>query len=302
MHGIVAQEMRVRFHGSEIVDADDNDVLAARFQDRPQHQAADAAKAVDCDTNCHRDYPFRLCKRAKAASAAVPTYGFKVIHTFPHDPAAFTQGLEYRAGVLYEGTGLTGRSSLRKVQLETGKVLKQIPIAAKYFGEGITVINQQIVALTWTTGIGFVYDQDGFQQLRTFNYKGEGWGLANNGEQIFMSDGTADIRILDPMTLEEKRRITVKDGTEPVKMLNELEWVRGEIYANIWQTDRIARISSTTGKVLGWIDLAGILPAADREHSDVLNGIAYDQMGSRLFVTGKLWPKLFEIQLVPKKP
>lgn len=239
--------------------------------------------------------------KAKTPSAAVPTYGFKVIHTYPHDPSAFTQGLEYRAGVLYEGTGLTGRSSLRKVQLETGKVLKQIAVAAKYFGEGITVLNQQIVALTWTTGIGFIYDQDSFQQIRTFNYKGEGWGLANNGEQIFMSDGTADIRVLDPSTLEEKRRITVRDGTEPVKMLNELEWVRGEIYANIWQSDRIARISPTTGKVLGWIDLSGILPAADREHSDVLNGIAYDQMGGRLFVTGKLWPKLFEIQLVAKK-
>jgi glutamine cyclotransferase len=234
------------------------------------------------------------------AVAQTPEYGYQVIHTFPHDPNAFTQGLEYRAGFLYEGTGLKGRSSLRKVQLETGKVLQEIDIDSQYFGEGITVLNQQIVELTWQSETGFVYDQPTFHQKRTFNYPGEGWGLTNDGQNIYMSDGTAQIRIWDPVTLQEKRRITVHDHNQPVLNLNELEWVRGEIYANVWQTDRIARISPADGHVLGWIDLTGILPPAARTgQEDVLNGIAYDVLGNRLFVTGKLWPKLFEIKLVP---
>jgi glutamine cyclotransferase len=234
--------------------------------------------------------------------SGVPQYGYRVIHTYPHDATAFTQGLEYREGVLYEGTGLAGRSSLRKVELETGKIIQQIPIEQKYFGEGITVLNRQIVQLTWTTSVGFIYDQGTLRRSRDFKYSGEGWGLTNDGQQIYMSDGTADIRILDPATLQETRRITVRDGSGPVKMLNELEYVRGEIYSNVWQTDRIARISPKNGSVLGWIDLAGILPPADRQRADVLNGIAFDQLGGRLFVTGKLWPKLFEIQLVNKAP
>jgi glutamine cyclotransferase len=243
---------------------------------------------------------------AQARRSVPPTstpaqYSYRVVHTFPHDPAAFTQGLEYRGGVLYEGTGLVGRSSLRKVELETGKVLQQIPVEQKYFGEGITVVNSQIVELTWTTQIGFIYDQASFRMIRNFNYTGEGWGLANDGQQIYMSDGSADIRVLDSTTLQEKRRVTVHDGTDPVKMLNELEYIRGEIYANVWQTNRIARISPADGKVLGWIDMTGILPAENRLHADVLNGIAYDQSGDRIFVTGKLWPKLFEIQVVEKK-
>jgi glutaminyl-peptide cyclotransferase len=240
-------------------------------------------------------------KRTAPSASAPAQYSYRVIHTYPHDPAAFTQGLEYRGGVLYEGTGLAGRSSLRKVELETGKVLQQIPVDGKYFGEGITVVNSQIVELTWTTKIGFIYDQSSFGMIRSFNYSGEGWGLANDGQQIYMSDGTADIRVLDSTTLQEKRRVTVHDGAEPVKMLNELEYIRGEIYANIWQTNRIARISPADGKVLGWIDMTGILPAEDHLHADVLNGIAYDQSGDRIFVTGKLWPKLFEIQVVEKK-
>ncbi len=239
--------------------------------------------------------------QAPKAASAIPRYGYRVIHTYPHDPAAFTQGLEFREGFLYEGTGLPGRSSLRRVELETGKVLKQIPIDSKYFGEGITVLNRQIVQLTWTTGIGFVYEQGTFGLKRRFNYPGEGWGLANNSQQIFMSDGSADIRLLDPATLQETRRITVRDASGPVRMLNELEYVRGEIYSNVWQTNRIARISPSDGRVLGWIDMTGILPESDRARADVLNGIAYDPLGDRLFVTGKLWPKLFEIQLV-KKP
>lgn len=220
---------------------------------------------------------------------------------YPHDRNAFTQGLEFRAGFLYESTGLYGRSTLRKVKLETGEVVGEISLAPEYFGEGITVLNQQIVQLTWRAQTGFVYDQNFFRRLRSFHYSGEGWGLANDGSQIYMSDGTAQIRCWDAVTLQEKRRFTVRDRGRPVPSLNELECVRGEIYANLWQTDRIARISPEDGRVLGWIDLSGLLSAADRtETVDVLNGIAYDVLGNRLFVTGKLWPKLFEIRVVPK--
>lgn len=237
---------------------------------------------------------------AVLASAAAPEYGYRVMRVYPHDPGAFTQGLEFRAGFLYESTGLEGRSSVRKVKLETGEVLQKIDIDPRIFGEGITVINQQIIELTWKNQFGFVYDQNSFRRLRTFAYRGEGWGLANDGSRIFMSDGTSQIRVWDPVTLQEKNRLSVHDGARAIDQLNELEWVRGEIYANVWQSDRIARISPADGKVLGWIDLAGILPPAERQGTDVLNGIAYDSFGDRLFVTGKLWPKLFEIKLAPK--
>ena len=235
------------------------------------------------------------------AAAQTPEYGYQVVHVYPHDPHAFTQGLEFRAGYLYEGTGLKGRSSVRKVKLETGQVLQETDIDPQYFGEGITVLNQQIVELTWQSETGFVYDQGSLHDMRVFHYPGEGWGLANNGQQIYMSDGSAQIRIWDPVSLQEKGRITVRDHGQPILNLNELEVVRGELYANVWQTDRIARISPADGRVLGWIDLSGILGPADRtEQVDVLNGIAYDVLGNRLFVTGKLWPKLFEIKVVPK--
>ena len=234
------------------------------------------------------------------AAAQTPLYTYQVIHTYPHDPNAFTEGLEYRAGFLYESTGLKGHSWLRKEKLETGQVLQQLDLDSQYFGEGITVINQKIVQLTWQSNIGFVYDQPGFHLQRTFNYPGEGWALTNDGQNIYMDDGTAQIRIWDPLTLQEKRRITVHDHGQPVTNVNELEWVRGEIYANIWQKDVIARISPMDGRVLGWIDMAGILPASERTgNEDVLNGIAYDVLGDRLFVTGKQWPKLFEIKVVP---
>ena len=235
------------------------------------------------------------------AVAQTPEYGYQVIHVYPHDPNAFTQGLEYRAGFLYESTGLKGRSWLRREKLETGQVLQQIDLDPQYFGEGITVMNQQIVRLTWQSEMGFVYDQSSFHLKRPFTYPGEGWGLANDGKNIYMSDGSPQLRIWDPLTLQEKRRITVYDNGQPVQNLNELEWVNGEIYANIWQKDVIARISPTDGRVLGWIDLTGILSPAERTgQEDVLNGIAYDQLGDRLFVTGKQWPKLFEIKVVPK--
>jgi len=235
------------------------------------------------------------------AAAQTPQYGYQVVHVFAHDRNAFTQGLEFRAGFLYEGTGLNGRSTLRKVKLETGEVIQEIQLDSQYFGEGITVFNQRILELTWRSEIGFMYDQSTFRRVRSFNYSGEGWGLANDGQQIYMSDGTPQIRVWDPVTLAEKRRVTVHDGTKQVTYLNELEYVQGEIYANVWQTDRIARISPADGRVLGWIDLTGLVGPTDHlEDGAVLNGIAYDVLGSRLFVTGKLWPKLFEIKLVQK--
>jgi glutaminyl-peptide cyclotransferase len=236
------------------------------------------------------------------AKKKTPQYTFKIVHTFPHDSNAFTQGLEYRDGFLYESTGLEGRSSLRKVRLETGDVLQRTDLPSKYFGEGITVFKDEIVQITWQSHVGFVYNLADFRQLRQFSYRGEGWGLANDGHEIFMSDGTSEIRVLDPETLQEKRRFLVHDGNKSIKELNELEWVEGEIYANIWQTDRIARISPQTGEVLGWVDLSGLLsPIYQLQEGAVLNGIAYDSERKRLFVTGKLWPKIFEIKIVPKK-
>lgn len=237
---------------------------------------------------------------AGAAMAATPEYTYKIVHVYPHDRTSFTEGLEYRAGFLYESTGLEGRSVLRKVKLETGAVVEEIHLAPQYFGEGITVINQKIVQLTYKTNIGFVYDQGTFKQQKTFNYPGEGWSLANDGRQIYMDDGTAEIRVWDAVTLAERKRITVHDATGPVKNVNELECVGGEIYANVWMTDKMARISPADGRVLGWVNLSGLLTEEERKQTDVLNGIAYDALGGRLFVTGKLWPKLFEIRIVPK--
>lgn len=244
---------------------------------------------------------FALSTLTAGSPEQTPVYGYRVVHVYPHDPNAFTQGLEYRGGFLYEGTGLNGRSTLRKVALQSGKVLQVIQIAPQYFGEGITVFGQHIVEITWRSEKGFVYDRGTFKEMRTFNYPGEGWGLTNDGRQIFMSDGSAEIRCWNPDTLREIRRFTVHDGKATVEQLNELEFVRGEIFANVWQTDRIARISPLDGHVTGWIDLNGLLSESDRvAGADVLNGIAWDSIGGRLFVTGKLWPKLFEIQLVRK--
>lgn len=243
-------------------------------------------------------YPLLLCC---GLGAQTPEYGYRVVHAYHHDRNAFTQGLEYRVGFLYEGTGLEGQSTLRKVKLETGDVVQEIKLAPEFFGEGITVMNQQIIQLTWQSQIGFVYEQSSFRRTRVFNYPGEGWGLANDGTQIYMSDGSAQIRVWDANSLQEKRRFTVRDSGHPVTLLNELEYVSGEIYANVWQSERIVRFSPVDGHVLGWIDLSGLLTAADRsEPVDVLNGIAYDVFADRLFVTGKLWPKLFEIKIVPK--
>jgi glutaminyl-peptide cyclotransferase len=234
-------------------------------------------------------------------SPTTPVYGFRIVHVYPHDSEAFTQGLEYRGGFLYEGTGLNGRSTIRKVELESGRVVQETKLDEEYFGEGITVLGDRLLELTWRSRRGFEYDRNTFRVKSSFDYPGEGWGLTNDGSHIFMSDGSAEIRVWAPGSLREFRRIAVHDGNQAVSALNELEYVRGEIYANIWETDRIARISPADGHVSGWIDLTGLLPRADLEAgADVLNGIAYDSLGDRLFVTGKLWPKLFEIQLVLK--
>ena len=231
-----------------------------------------------------------------------PVYSYRVVHVYPHDPNAFTQGLIYLNGLLYESTGLWGRSSVRAVTLETGKVIHHQSVPSQFFAEGLTDWAGNLVQLTWQSHLGFVYNLFTFQQQRTFQYDGEGWGLTHDATHLIMSDGTAFLRLLDPKSLREVKRIKVTDGGSPVDNLNELEYVKGEVYANIWQTDRIARISPATGQVTGWLDLSGLLPDADRKaDTDVLNGIAYDRASNRLFVTGKLWPKMFEIQLVPRK-
>lgn len=238
-------------------------------------------------------------KPAVPPKKAAPVAGYKVVKVYPHDRQAFTQGLQYLDGVLYEGTGQNGQSGIRRVKLETGEVLQHQPLDAKYFGEGITVWRDTIIQLTWQSEVGFVYDRTTFKQIRTFTYPGEGWGLTHDGKRLIMSDGSAALRFLDPGSFKELGRLTVRDGGVPVKNLNELEVVKGEILANVWQTMRIARISPMTGDVTGWIELSGLLDPREAVGTDVLNGIAYDAAGDRLFVTGKWWPKLFEIKIVP---
>jgi glutaminyl-peptide cyclotransferase len=234
--------------------------------------------------------------------ARPPHYTFEVVREFPHDPAAFTQGLAYRDGFLYEGTGLYGHSSVRKVRLETGEVVQRRDLPPEYFGEGVTLFKNEIVQLTWQTGIAFTYDATDFRLLQRFSYKGEGWGLTTDGRKLFMSDGTDVIRVFDPATFVEKRHLKVHDGATSIRQLNELEFVNGQIFANVWHSNRIARISPQTGAVVGWIDLEGLLsPVYRRDPEAVLNGIAYDPATKRLFVTGKLWPHVFAIRLIPKR-
>ena len=243
---------------------------------------------------------------APVSQAGVPEYTYEVVHSYPHDRTAFTEGLFYLDGFLYESTGIEGASSVRKVRLETGEVVQRHDLPSAYFGEGIIHWKDRLIQLTYKTEVGFVYNLSTFETERRFEYPGEGWAMTQDGKNIFMSDGTAQIRVWDPETLQELRRITVTDQGQPVPNVNELEWVKGEIYANIWETDRIARIDPATGRVVGWIDLAGLLNPNERiagpEGTDVLNGIAYDANGNRLFVTGKRWPKLFEIRLVRRSP
>jgi len=243
-----------------------------------------------------------VAARTLTAAAAqrgqpAPVYGYEVVNVYPHDRNAFTQGLLFRDGVLYESTGLNGRSSLRKVQLETGKVLQQASVDSRYFAEGLTDWGPRLVQLTWNTNVGFVYDLASFKRLETFSYEGEGWGLARDARRLVMSDGTPTLRFLDPQTLKVVGRLPVTDGNLPVDDLNELEVIDGQVYANVWMTDRIAMISPESGRVTGWINLAGLMPRGSVSGDAVLNGIAYDAQRKRLFVTGKLWPSLFEIRI-----
>lgn len=233
------------------------------------------------------------------AAAEVPVYDFDVVHVYPHDRTAFTEGLFYANGFLYESTGLENHSSIRKVRLETGAVVQKVDIPAQYFGEGIVNWGRRLVSLTWKSGIGFVFDLRTFKREGQFQYAGEGWALTQDGRQLIMSDGTPQLRFLNPTTLKETNRIEVTLDGKPIHNVNELEWVKGEIYANVWETNWILRIDPHTGRVVGLINMAGLLgPNEGLTGPDsVLNGIAYDAAGDRLFVTGKNWPKLFEIRL-----
>jgi glutamine cyclotransferase len=245
---------------------------------------------------------FCACNGGKDSAAGqppqpvAPVATVNVIRGFPHDTAAYTQGLVWHEGFLYESTGREGRSSLRKVELETGKVLRKVDVAKQYFAEGLVLFGGRLYQLTWQNQMGFVYDLESFAQVGTFPYQGEGWGLATDGRSLILSDGSNQLRFLDPRTYAEQRTVNVMDGSEYVNDLNELEWVKGEVWANVWHTNRIARIDPQTGKVKAWVDLTGVMaPQPDPEA--VLNGIAYDEPHDRLFVTGKLWPTLFEISV-----
>lgn len=229
--------------------------------------------------------------------ATVPLYGYEVVNSFPHDPQAFTQGLLYYDGFLFESTGRNGASSLRKVRLETGEVVQKHDIDRRYFAEGLANWADRLVQLTYQTNVAFVYERVSFRLVKTFEYTGEGWGLTDDGRRLIMSDGTPRLRFLDPETFRETGRVTVTDPSGPIEDLNELEVVKGEVYANVWLTDRIAMIAPATGRVTGWIDLSGLLRNRTPNSDAVLNGIAYDAKRDRLFVTGKLWPRLFEIRL-----
>ncbi len=235
------------------------------------------------------------------APAEVVHYGYNVVRSYPHDRQAFTQGLVYENGVLYEGTGLRGRSAIFQRDLKTGETLKMLRLPEKYFGEGITLFGDKLIQLTWQSKTGFVYSKDAFTPRGQFHYATEGWGITNDGKRLLYSDGTATLHWLDPNTFAETGRIEVRDRNRPVRHLNELEFIDGLIYANIWPTDRIAIIDPQTGRVSGWLDLTGLYTPPASEQSDaVLNGIAWLPESKHLLVTGKLWPKLYEIELVPE--
>ncbi|MEB3274999.1 MAG: glutaminyl-peptide cyclotransferase [Prochlorothrix sp.] len=229
---------------------------------------------------------------------APPVYGYRVLQTYPHDPEAFTQGLLFHDGELYEGTGLWGRSSLRRVTLVTGEVQQQHNLANRYFGEGLTLWGDRLIQLTWRSGQGFVYDRASFELLQTFQYGTEGWGLTQDGQSLILSDGSDRLYFLDPDTFELRRFVVVREGDRPLQRLNELEYINGEVWANVWLETRIARIDPATGQVLAWVDLTGLEPTVRANPDAVLNGIAYDAEADRLFVTGKLWPRLYEIEVV----
>ena len=229
------------------------------------------------------------------------TYDVHVVKEYPHDPKAYSQGLIFVDGTLYEGTGKYRESTLRRVDLNTGRVQQQIALSNSVFGEGITAWDDTIIQLTWKANVGMVYDRQTFQLRRKFRYSGEGWGITHDGRNLIVSDGTSSLRFIDPKTFRVVRRLTVSSGGNRVRHLNELEFVEGEILANVWYKDYIVRISPSTGEVTGYIDLSRLWPQHQRpDREAVLNGIAYDEVGKRLFVTGKNWPRLYEIRLVPR--
>lgn len=236
---------------------------------------------------------------ATAAAAWTAAGSYRVVRSFPHDRGAFTQGLTFADGFFYEGTGLYGRSRLRKVEVATGSVLKEAALKPEYFGEGVAVIGKRIFQVTWRSQVGFVYDRRTFRLLKTIKYRGEGWGLTYDGRHLVMSDGTPRLRFFDPESFQERSSLTVFDGQGPVEGINELEYVKDEIYANIWPTDVIAVIDPATGRVKKRLILSGLLDRAEAGRTDVPNGIAYDAASGRLFVTGKWWPKVFEIAVDP---
>ena len=241
-------------------------------------------------------------------TTGVPVYTYEVINTFKHDPDAFTQGLVFQNGFLYESTGQKGRSTLRKVELESGKVLQKHDLTSDYFGEGMTILGDKVYQITWQEKTAFVYDLNDFKLLKEFKYAGDGWGLTDDGKNLFQSDGTHVIRVVNPENFETTRTIVVLDESgKPLLDINELEYVKGEIWANIWHSEEIgkpnhiARIDPNSGKLLGWINLDGISPDDVRRDSEnTLNGIAYDETADRIFVTGKKWKQLFEIKVKPK--
>jgi len=231
-------------------------------------------------------------------NAVVPKFGYQILNIWPHDSNAFTQGLILVDGKLLESTGQEGSSSLRRVELETGKILKKVDVPVPYFAEGIAVLNAKIYQLTWQHQLGFIYDLQTFERVGDFKYQGEGWGLTTDGTSLIMSDGSNRLRFIDPSNSRVTKTINVVDGSTPVGQLNELEFVQGEIYANVWHDDRIAVVDPQSGRVKAWIDLAGLIPPDELDDPEaVLNGIAYDQSSDRLYVTGKLWPRVFEIKV-----
>jgi len=235
---------------------------------------------------------------AAPTTGPAPKYGYQIVNMWPHDSNAFTQGLILMDGKLLESTGQEGFSSLRRVELESGKVLQKVDVSEPYFAEGMTQLNGKVYQLTWQHQLGFIYDAQTFNRLGQFNYQGEGWGLTTDGQSLILSDGTPNIRFIDPANFRVTKTINVTDQNRPIRELNELEYVKGEIYANVWHDNRIATIDPQSGRVNSWIDLTGLMPEGELlDPEAVLNGIAYDQASDKLIVTGKLWPRVYEIKV-----
>ena len=255
-----------------------------------------AMSSFQCQTGASGDLP---PKKPETPATTVPAkYGYQIVNIYPHDSNAFTQGLIVSDGKFLESTGQEGFSSLRRVELESGKVLKKVDVPVPYFAEGIALLNGKIYQLTWQQHVGFIYDAQSFERVGQFNYSEEGWGLTTDGKSLILSDGTNQLRFIDPSDFHVIRTINVLDGQTPIRELNELEFVQGEIYANVWHDNRIATIDPQSGRVTAWIDLNGLMPEGElRDPEAVLNGIAYDQANNKLYVTGKLWPRIFEIRV-----